>query len=170
LAVITEQYRRLNALAHRDPRYGTAARFHGDLVQSVIDRTKARTLLDYGCGKQALRKVVQGVEYSGYDPAMQGLDSPPESADVVYCGDVMEHVEPEFVDDVLADVIRLAHRAAVFVISCAPGNRRLPDGSPAHRSVHSPDWWRRKLDPFGKLEEHPGIASQPELRVVVWRP
>lgn len=167
--MITEQYRKLNSLAHKDPTYGTAARFHGDLVQSVIDRTKARTILDYGCGKQALRKVIRDVEYSGYDPAIRGLDSPPLIADVVYCGDVMEHVEPEFVDDVLVDVLRLARHAAVFVISCAPGNRRLPDGSAAHRSVHAPEWWRMKLEAFGRLEEHPGIASQPELRVVVWR-
>ena len=168
--MITDEYRNLNALAHEDPSYGTAARFHGELVRSVIERSEAKTLLDYGCGKQALRDLVDDVvSYAGYDPAISGLDSPPHGADVVYCGDVMEHVEPQFVDAVLHDVVRLARCAAVFVISCAQGNRLLPDGSPAHRSVHAPEWWLRKIEPFGKLEEHKGIASAPELRVVVWR-
>lgn len=167
--MITDAYRRLNRLAHEDPKYGRAARLHGALVQSVINRTKAKTLLDYGCGKQALRDVIQKVVYAGYDPALPGLDARPSTADVVYCGDVMEHVEPEFVEAVLADVVGLARKAAVFVISCAEGNRRLPDGSLAHRSVHPPEWWRAKLEPFGRLEEHRGIATQPEYRVVVWR-
>lgn len=167
--MISDEYRRLNAEAHRDPNYGRAARFHGDLVQSVIERAGAKTLLDYGCGKQTLRDVVRGVEYRGYDPAIAGLDAAPAPADVVYCGDVMEHVEPEFVDAVLADVIRLASAAAIFVICCAEGNRRLPDGSPAHRSTHPPEFWREKLQQFGRLEEHAGIATKPEVRIIVWK-
>ena len=169
VAVISEEYRRLNAQAHQDPAYGTAAKLHAALVQEAIDRTGAKTLLDYGCGKGALQALVSGVEYRGYDPCIPGLDAAPEPADVVYCGDVMEHVEPEFVNAVLADVNRLARVAAIFVICCAKGNRSLADGSPAHRSVHRPDWWRHKLKKFGRQEEHPPIATKPEVRIIVWK-
>lgn len=167
--LISEAYRRLNREAHKDPRYGTAGKMHAPLVQMVIDRAKAATLLDYGCGKQTIREHLEGVEYRGYDPALPGLDAPPEPADVVYCGDVMEHVEPEFTDAVLEDVMRLAQVAAVFVICCAPGNRLLGDGKPAHRNVLPPKAWREKLARFGRLDYFPGIASKPEIRVVVWK-
>ncbi|WP_202844800.1 hypothetical protein [Luteimonas saliphila] len=142
---------------------------HADLVQSVIDRSGARALLDYGCGKQTLSGALSGVEYRGYDPALPGLDGPPAPADVVYCGDVMEHVEEQFTDAVLADVASMAGKAAIFTICCAEGNRILGDGKPAHRNVHPVEFWRGKLSAYGRLEEHEGIASKPEYRVVVWK-
>lgn len=169
MELISERYRKLNRIAHSDPAYGTTGHMHAQLVQSVIDRSGAVTLLDYGCGKQTLRDAVAGVEYRGYDPALPGLDAPPDAADAVYCGDVMEHVEPEFTDNVLADVVRLANKAAVFVICCAPGARILGDGKPAHRNVHPAEYWRAKLAALGTLEEHTGIAKKPEVRIVVWK-
>lgn len=168
MVLISDEYRRLNREAHKDPTYGRAARFHAGLVQSVIDQSGARTLLDYGCGKQSLRDVITGVEYQGYDPALPGLDCPPEPADIVYCGDVMEHVEPDHAEAVLNDVVRLARVAAVFVISCAHGTRVLGDGKPAHRNVHPPEIWLEKLTKFGRVETHPGVASKPEIRTTVW--
>lgn len=169
MAMITDEYRRLNRLAHEDPAYGTTAHIHAELVQSVIDRTGAVDLLDYGCGKQTLRGAVSGVEYRGYDPALPGLDARPEAADVAYCGDVMEHVEEQFTDAILADVVGLARKAAIFVICCAPGARKLADGKPAHRNVHPADYWRAKLAALGTLDEHPGIARKPEVRIIVWK-
>ena len=169
LAVISDKYRRLNREAHKDPAYGTTAHIHAPFLQGILDRAQAETLLDYGCGKQTLRAAVTGVDYRGYDPALPGLDAPPEPADAVYCGDVMEHVEPEFTDAVLADVIRLAVKVAVFVICCAPGARVLGDGKPAHRNVHPAEYWRTKLAAFGRMEEVPGIAKKPEVRIAVWK-
>ena len=169
MGLISEEYRRLNREAHADPRYGTTGHMHADLVQSVIDRAGAKTLLDYGCGKQTLRGALSGAEYRGYDPALPGLDGHPEAADVVYCGDVMEHVETDCTDAVLGDVVRLAEKAAVFVICCAPGARILGDGKPAHRNVHPAGFWRDRLERLGRLEEHPGIAKKPEVRIVVWK-
>ena len=167
--MISDEYRRLNREAHKDPAYGTTGHIHAAFLQSVIDRAGAATLLDYGCGKRTLERAVTGVEYQGYDPALPGLDAPPEPADAVYCGDVMEHVEPEFTDAVLDDVIRLAARVAVFVICCAPGARKLGDGKPAHRNVHPAEYWRAKLAAYGRLEEVPGIAKKPEVRISVWK-
>lgn len=167
--MISDKYRRLNREAHKDPAYGTTAHIHAPFLQGILDRAQAETLLDYGCGKQTLRAAVTGVDYRGYDPALPGLDAPPEPADAVYCGDVMEHVEPEFTDAVLADVIRLAVKVAVFVICCAPGARVLGDGKPAHRNVHQAEYWRTKLAAFGRMEEVPGIAKKPEVRIAVWK-
>lgn len=169
VVLISDEYRELNRLAHEDPKYGTSAPRNAPMLQEVLDRAEAATLLDYGCGKRTLEGAVQSVLYRGYDPALPGLDAAPEPADVVYCGDVMEHVEPDFEGTVLDHVLSLARVAAVFVISCAPGNRTLADGSPAHRNVQTPEYWRARLAGYGELEEHPGLASKPEIRVIVWK-
>lgn len=167
--MISDEYREANRQAHKDPAYGVAARLHGRLVRSVIKDSKAKTLLDYGCGKQKLRGVISRVQYFAYDPAIPGLDAMPAPADIVYCGDVMEHVEPEYSDAVLEHVAGLARKAAIFVISCRVCKRVLSDGKPAHRNVHPPEYWREKLSKFGKLQEYPGVSKNPEYRVVVWR-
>jgi hypothetical protein len=57
----------------------------------------------------------------------------------------------------------------VFVICCAPGERILGDGKPAHRNVHPAGFWRARLERLGRLEEHPGISKKPEVRIVVWK-
>lgn len=167
--LISDEYRELNRIEHLDPNYGIAAASQGPLVQKIIRRARAKTLLDYGCGKQSLRKVIRGVQYRAYDPAIPGLDEMPEPADVVYCGDVMEHVEPEYTDAVIEHVVGLAHKAAIFVICCEHGRRILGDGKPAHRNVHPPEYWRKKLLKYGRLDEYPGTSKKREIRLVVWR-
>lgn len=165
--MISDEYRALNVSMHDNPDYGTAGRKCAELVAEVLATESAESWLDYGCGKETLRAHVEfDGEYLGYDPAILGRDRTAH-ADVVTCTDVMEHVEPEFVGLVLADVMRLTRKAAVFAISCVEGSRRLPDGSLAHRSVHPPEWWEQRLSAFGDVEIRPPIASTPELVCIV---
>ena len=166
LPVISDSYRRLNAIAHRDPAYGTAARAHAPLVQAVIDQCGATSLLDYGAGKQVLRDLVTVDEYRAYDPAIPEIADAPDPADVVYCGDVMEHVEPEHTNAVLADVVRLARTAAVFVISTKPASRLLDDGSTAHRNVQPRIYWYRRLKGLGRLTRLPADERGNVIAVV----
>lgn len=166
--LISERYRELNREAHEDPHYGHAARYHGSLVQAVIRATRAGSLLDYGAGKQLLRDYITVSDYRAYDPAVLAISIPPEPADVVYCGDVMEHVEPEYSDAVLADVVRLARKAAIFVICLEVGSRILSDGIPAHRNVRGRKYWRRRIEAFGRTVEYQPVATKKELRIVVY--
>lgn len=146
--LITPEYAEMNRRAHEaDPTYGTSAARHAELVLDVARAKGAMTLLDYGAGKQTLRAAVADqLEYRAYDPAVPAIAGRPEIADIVYCGDVMEHVEPDCTDAVLADVLQLARLAAVFVIHTGPhqpGQRMLEDGQPAHRNLRSAgEWWR----------------------------
>lgn len=105
-------------------------------------------VLDYGCGKGGLMGAINrafpdipGVYYREYDPFVEGKDSQPEPADLVFCGDVMEHVEPQCVDSVLAHIAGLARRVAIFVIALTPAVKTLPDGRNAHICLKNPDWW-----------------------------
>lgn len=144
--MISEEYRRLNAALHNEnAEYGSySGRKYADFVLEAMRRTGSRTVLDYGCGKGTLKEVL-GPIVSNYDPAIPEWSAEPEQADLVVCTDVLEHVEPEFLDSVIKHIRGLAKRAVFFVVSCRPAHKTLPDGRNAHLTVESADWWIKKL-------------------------
>mgnify|MGYP002152376987 CR=1 FL=1 len=166
--MISKEYIRLNKIAHKDPKYGTAGRKNAPYVQALLDAMQPATWLDYGCGKQTLRAAVRfDGRYVGYDPAIHGCGYK-EPAELVTCTDVLEHVEPDHIDAVLDDIFGLAGRAVYVVISCSQGTRVLEDGKPAHRFVKSPDWWSKRLSEYGLVEIHTPIARASEIVATVW--
>ena len=152
--MITDKYRELNAHQHRiQHTYGCSGSKYASLVLDVVARVSAADVLDYGCGKQTLGGMIAHVvPCRGYDPAIPHLAAEPSAADLVACTDVMEHVEAQFIEDVLDHIKALSRKAAVFVISTERGGRRLKDGSLAHRSVFPPEWWKHKLEKRWKVE------------------
>lgn len=162
--MISPGYRDLNAeLHHRMESYGTGGHRWAAFVRGLAE---GGSVLDYGCGKGTLKQALADMDVREYDPAIPGKDSPPEAADVVVCGDVMEHVEPEFTRAVLADVCRLGTQAVFFVISCQESRKKLADGRGAHINVRPPEWWASILAEFGPFE--PVSAEEGEF-AAVWR-
>ena len=148
--LITPEYRELNRQLHQDnEHYGTSGKQWREAVRALSEHGRL-AILDYGCGKQTL-KAALGPAYrvTGYDPCIEGLDTPPEPHDVVVCGDVMEHIEPELVMNVLMDVRRLAKKTAFFVIGMQPAKKTLADGRNAHLSLHTQAQWVVKLNEAG---------------------
>ena len=93
--LITPEYRALNAELHaRVPAYGTGGHKWASTIREIVQRTGAKSVLDYGCGKGTLRKVRRPIRVHEYDPAIPAKANLPASAGVVVCTDVMEHVEP----------------------------------------------------------------------------
>jgi hypothetical protein len=129
-----------------------------DRVQELADRVQARTILDYGCGPS--RGISNFLPYPvrDYDPGVEGLDARPKKAELVISIHVLEHVEAECVDAVLADLISLAQKALFVVVSCEPSTKLLPDGSPWHTFVRDAGWWRIKLADF---QTQPVMKARP---------
>jgi hypothetical protein len=69
----------------------------------------------------------------------------PKPSDILVCTDVLEHIEPTLLDNVLDHIERLTREVALLVISCRPANAVLPDGRNAHLIIETPDWWLEKL-------------------------
>lgn len=150
--LISPEYAALNAELHqRVPAYGTGGHKWADVVRDIVARTGAKSVLDYGCGKGSLGRALRGIRVHDYDPGVAGKSTLPESAGVVVCADVMEHVEPECIDAVLAHLCGLATRAVFVAISCKVGGKKLADGRPAHISVHPPERWIEKLAALGEF-------------------
>lgn len=141
--LISDAYRKQNEELHLRPDYGANGDRYKDTVLTVMEKTGARTVLDYGCGKGALGRSL-GEFVSNYDPAVPGFSAEPEPADLVVCTDVLEHVEPDMLDGVLGHIKSLGGHY-LLVISCREARKTLPDGRNAHLIVQSPDWWQDKL-------------------------
>ena len=158
--LITPEYRELNRKLHQDnEHYGTSGKNWRDAVRELSEHGRL-TILDYGCGKQTL-KASLGPAYrvTGFDPCIEGLDTPPEPHDVVVCGDVMEHVEPDLVMNVLREVRRLCKVRGLFVIGMQPAKKTLADGRNAHLSLYPQQVWVESLEAAGFTVEE---QSNPE--------
>lgn len=151
MGTISESYKALLQRTHAEsPGWGTTAYKVVDRIRRVIAPADRR-ILDYGCGKGSLKAILETPDLTivEYDPGIPGKDTPPEGPfDLVVCVDVLEHVEPEFVDAVLDDLFRLSDQVFVIVDTYA-AKKILPDGRNAHLSIAGSMWWQAKLDQRG---------------------
>jgi hypothetical protein len=132
--LISESYRELNSQLHSQrPDYGiSGARWASHILQ------------DYGCGKRSLQDAL-GFDIRNYDPAIGEYSAVPDPADIVACTDVLEHIEPECLDDVLADLRRVTKKMGFFTIATRPAKKFLSDGRNAHLIQQDARWWLEKL-------------------------
>lgn len=145
--VISEAYRALNAKLHQQRAdYGCRGGRHAERVRELLRAHRANSVLDYGAGKGGLKAALPNIDVREYDPAIPGKDRPPQPADILVCTDVLEHVEPECIADVLKQLASLTIKAGHIVVATKPdGSKKLPDGRDPHLIVESPEWWERKL-------------------------
>ncbi len=105
------------------------------------------TVLDYGCGRGHLKSELgDAYDVREYDPAIAGKDTRPSPASVVVCADVLEHIEPASIDNVLADLRNLTLTVAVMVIATRPSGKVMSDGRQAHLIVENAAWWRSRIE------------------------
>ncbi|MCI0564617.1 MAG: hypothetical protein MN733_39620 [Nitrososphaera sp.] len=109
-------------------------------LPTLCDKLKTQDVLDYGCGK-GLTAAGLPFPIKEYDPAIEGKDTLPEPADVVLCLDVLEHVEPECISEVLDHLASLTKKVGIFNIALYPAMKTLADGRNAHLIVESAWWW-----------------------------
>jgi hypothetical protein len=77
----------------------------------------------------------------------------------------MEHIEPEYLDDVLRHISGLTLRCCIMRISLLPAAKVLADGRNAHLILQPPDWWIERISQFFKVMSsmtHPK-KSNPEI-------
>ena len=121
---------------------------HADTVLKLAKSVEAQSILDYGCGKGELAKALPfGI--CEYDPAITGKNMSPRPADLVVCTDVLEHIEPDRLQFVLADLARCVRKLGFFTIHTGPAQKVLADGRNAHLIQKPVAWWLTKfLDRF----------------------
>ena len=152
--LISEEYRDMQQELHQNPNYGVASVQYAPLVAEVMKAAKTRELLDYGAGKGRLGATLETIfteplTIHHYDPAIPQWSRPPEPCKFVACIDVLEHIEPHLIDNVLDDLQRVTAGIGVFTVHTKPAVKILRDGRNAHLIQESPAWWLPKfLDRF----------------------
>lgn len=146
---ITEDYRKLQQELHQNPNYGVASLHFAPLVAEIIHNAGIKSVSDYGVGKKNLLKGlsqigVSGFEYFPYDPAFPEYGKP-KKADLVCCIDVLEHIEPELIDNVIRDLADITANLGFFSIHMGSAGKVLSDGRNAHLIQKPTSWWLKKL-------------------------
>lgn len=147
--VISEEYRKQQQELHQNPNYGVMSIQFAPLVKQFIEQLKCNSLSDYGAGKQNLMKTLHdqfglSIPYFPYDPAFPEYGEP-KAADLVCCIDVLEHIEPELLDNVLDDLARITVRVGFFTVHTGPAVKVLNDGRNAHLIQKPSSWWLPKF-------------------------
>jgi 2-polyprenyl-3-methyl-5-hydroxy-6-metoxy-1,4-benzoquinol methylase len=163
--LISPEYRREQRLLHETRNdYGVASLQYAPVVSALVARLEIDTVLDYGCGKGRLVEGVAKLPHDRsftielYDPAVPEYADPPECAELVVCIDVLEHIEPELLENVLDDIRRLAQHYVFLTIHTGPAAKTLSDGRNAHLTQEGPAWWMPKLLARWELMEAKSIG------------
>ncbi len=155
MALITPEYRELQMKLHAAGRYGTGGSVQESIrfLNEVGAQPGKHSILDYGCGEGHLKRLLgDKFDVREYDPCIEGKDSPPQPADFVVCADVLEHVEPDCLPNVLGHIMGLSACRAIFIISTREAVKTLEDGRNAHLIVEDGDWWEDKVAQFFRVE------------------
>lgn len=146
--LISEEYRKEQEQLHENPNYGVASVSFAPMVTNLINTLQVNEMLDYGAGKGRLAKSInpdRRVLIELYDPAMPDYSDDPEPREFVTCIDVLEHIEPDMLDNVLDDLQRVTKKYGFFTIHTGPAVKTLSDGRNAHLTQESYEWWLPKL-------------------------
>lgn len=150
--LISEDYRKEQHILHQNPDYGVASIGFAPLVTKLIDKLGVVDLLDYGAGKGRLAQTMlkecppdHKLDIAQYDPGYPDFDVEPSPAEMVACIDVLEHIEPDCLDEVLDHLQRLTMRIGLFTIHTKAAIKMLSDGRNAHLIQQPYSWWLPKL-------------------------
>lgn len=131
----------------------SAVRNAGVEVVRWLDKQKdIQTVLDFGCGAGTLRPFIletasRTIDVIEYDPSVAGKDKIPTGTfDAIVTTDVLEHIEPQSLDETL-EWMRTHAPRQFHHIDCNDTHKRLPDGRDVHLIIQEPDWWEAKLIP-----------------------
>jgi hypothetical protein len=149
--IISDEYLDLQLQLHTNPNYGVMSIRHAPEVAKFAIEHGCNSLLDYGAGKQRLKPGLyengyQG-DYAAYDPAVIEIRNIPKGVyDLLVCVDVLEHIEPDLLDNVLDEMKENRSRYGFFTIATGPARKVLSDGRNAHLIQENLNWWKPKIE------------------------
>jgi len=150
MKTISEKYKKIQSELHfSDKYYGRASIEFSPIVAGIMDHFKIDKISDYGAGKKRLLDALTKLKksprlYFPYDPVFPEYGNP-KPADLVCCIDVLEHIEPELLDNVLEELKNITTNLGFFTVHLGPSRKILSDGRNAHINIMPMDWWLNKF-------------------------
>ena len=159
--LITEDYRAANAHLHATTNFGTTAPRFERSIRNMAARYKAVSFLDYGSGgNRWVERMFPEAAVQSYDPCIPDLSAPAREADMLVSCDVLEHIEPELLHNVLRDMRQCTRLCAFVTIATRPAKKTLPDGRNAHLIIQTADWWLPRVSGLFKVRFFANPADQ----------
>lgn len=144
-----EELRVIHADQKRTKGFGGKSKNLGKFYK-YVEAWQPKTLLDYGCGKGGVLSDIQSryrqINCSGYDPAVMMFANEPNQVECVFSNDVLEHVEPEYLNQVLDHIDQLSTLYIWLRIDTVPARKRLSDGRNAHLILENQTWWTTQIN------------------------
>lgn len=166
----TPEYRTLLENMHKqEGKWGNAGHSWAKEIDKFCSDLKATVILDYGCGKGSLFKALnrKGLRVTEFDigrPDRQGM---PKPVDITVCTDVLEHVEPEKLKNVIDHIYSVSAMGVFLNISLRKAKAILPNGSNAHLIIQDEYWWIEQLKrPGWKMYRDPDV--KPGNKMTLW--
>jgi hypothetical protein len=148
--MISDEYKQQLSSLHKKA-FGSGKELHPEAIK-ILDTHNINTLLDFGCGKghmsDSIKEKYPELTLYSYDPITSPIEIP-NTVEMIFSSDVLEHVEPEYIDQTLDTLFNIATKFQYHLIACSPAKKNLPDGRNAHLIVESPLWWKNKLEKYG---------------------
>lgn len=146
-SLVSQEYKELLQHEHANTEWGVMAGKMIKTLEEFLVTNEAKEVLDYGAGSSSFKNSLslKDITVYEYDPGVPGIDSIPEPKDFTICIDVLEHIEPNLIDNVLEDLARVTKKLGYFTIAMYPAQRKLKDGRNAHLIIEDTSWWMRKL-------------------------
>lgn len=145
---------------------------HAVPIKMLIDRYRAKTLLDYGAGKghqygPMELQLPDGTrfhsipEYWGiealycYDPGHEPFNTLPSGKyDGVICTDVLEHCAEDDLPWIVGELFVHARHFLYANVACYPAMAHLNDGQNAHCTIRDRVWWESLVRPIAHAHPH----------------
>lgn len=163
--MFSQQHQKIYQHIHQTTPFGKRAKMPRYL-DWFLQQINAGSVCDFGCGKGRLVSTLQKqytIKVYGYDPGNPEFAASMDdlSVDLIISCDVLEHVEPEYLDETLV-YLRQRSRYIYHAIALSPAKLILPDGRNAHLIQKPCHWWRRKFVDLGYkiLKEDHTIVSK----------
>ncbi len=172
--MITDQYKKHLQELHSRNKFSEKNLWYDEIKNFISNEPLPASLLDFGCSHGSLiRKIKQDFPeieiVDGYDPGVFEFEKKPNRKyEMLTSTDVIEHIEPNFLDETLVYIDSLYEKTAWIIIACYPAKKFLPDGRNAHLIIESPEWWIRKLTkiiPTSQISSYEIIVRNPDSDV-----
>lgn len=135
-----------------------------DYMLEILPVMPNDSIIDYGCGtgRAVYRFMSYGYPTVGVDIAKNAIDLTSDytidfvnanlwqlpvylTSNWCYCTDVLEHIPPEKIDDVLKGIFKRTRKGGFFTISHQPDKMGELIGETLHLTVKPWRWWMDKI-------------------------
>ena len=159
-----------------------------DLMDVILNKEKAKSILDYGCGKgklyssteyntlnldkkgrrlkDSLPNLWQLDYYALYDPGYKEYSKLPKGKyDGVICTDVIEHIDENDCDWILDEIFSYGRKFVYVTIACYKALKTFDNGKNVHVNVQTPEYWKEKLNKLHKKYPYLNVYANMDVMI-----